>query len=178
MIEMKNWYALYTRSRWEKKVAELLTRKQVENYCPLNRVQRQWSDRRKIVMEPLFRSYVFVHMTESQHLTARSVDGVINLVYWQGKPAIIRDTEIEVIRHFLNDYEQVKLEKTEVDLEDKVRVTHGPLMLMEGKVVEVKHKTVRVLLPSLGYAMVAEIDKSNIEKISMISARNAVMIQS
>ena len=77
MIEMKNWYALYTRSRWEKKVAELLTRKQVENYCPLNRVQRQWSDRRKIVMEPLFRSYVFVHMTEAEQLTARSVDGVI-----------------------------------------------------------------------------------------------------
>ena len=178
MIEMKNWYALYTRSRWEKKVAELLTRKQVENYCPLNRVQRQWSDRRKIVMEPLFRSYVFVHMTEAEQLTARSVDGVINLVYWQGKPAIIRDTEIEVIRHFLNDYEQVKLEKTEVNLEDKVRVTHGPLMLMEGKVVEVKHKTVRVLLPSLGYAMIAEIDKTNIEKVSMISARNTVMIQS
>ena len=178
MIEMKNWYALYTRSRWEKKVAELLTRKQVENYCPLNRVQRQWSDRRKIVMEPLFRSYVFVHMTEAEQLTARSVDGVINLVYWQGKPAIIRDTEIEVIRHFLNDYEQVKLEKTEVNLEDKVRVTHGPLMLMEGKVVEVKHKTVRVLLPSLGYAMIAEIDKTNIEKVNMISARNTVMIQS
>jgi len=117
-------------------------------------------------------------MTETQHITARSVDGVINLVYWQGKPAIIRDSEIEVIRHFLNDYDQVKLEKTEVNLEDKVMVTHGPLMLMEGKVVEVKHKSVRVLLPSLGYAMVAEIEKSNVEKINMLSSKNAVLIQS
>jgi hypothetical protein len=48
------WYAVYTRPRWEKKVAEILTDKKIENYCPLNKVVRQWSDRKKIVHEPLF----------------------------------------------------------------------------------------------------------------------------
>ena len=71
MNEDKNWYAVYTKPRWEKKVAGLLERKGIESYCPLNKVQRQWSDRKKIVMEPLFQSYVFVHVGAGEHLGVR-----------------------------------------------------------------------------------------------------------
>lgn len=166
--EKASWYALYTKPRWEKKVADLLTKKKITNYCPLNKVQKQWSDRKKIVLEPLFRSYVFVHITEAEQPLVRQIDGVINFVYWLGKPAIIRDSEIDVIKRFLQDYENVQLEKAEVNLNDTVRVTHGPLLFMEGNVVEVKHKTVKVLLPSLGFSLVAEIDKSHIEKVKLI----------
>ncbi|HMJ47328.1 MAG TPA: transcription termination/antitermination NusG family protein, partial [Ferruginibacter sp.] len=55
----KKWYVVYTRPRWEKKVAATLDERGVENYCPLNRVNRQWSDRKKVVLEPLFKGYVF-----------------------------------------------------------------------------------------------------------------------
>ena len=167
-IEKTYWYALYTKPRWEKKVADLLARKKIENYCPLNRVQKQWSDRKKIIMEPLFRSYVFVRISESQQLSIRQTDGVINFVYWLGKPALIRDNEIDVIKRFLHDYENVQLEKAEVNLNDTVRVTHGPLLFREGNVVEVKHKSVKVLLPSLGFTLVAELDKTHIEKVKFI----------
>ena len=54
MSTEKKWYAVYTRPKWEKKVAELLSRKRIENYCPLNKSIKQWSDRKKTIFEPLF----------------------------------------------------------------------------------------------------------------------------
>ena len=166
MIKDKMWYAVYTKPRWEKKVASLLARKQIENYCPLNKVQRQWSDRKKVVLEPLFQSYVFVNISVKQHSIVRETSGVLNFVYWLQKPAVIRDEEIDVIKRFLNEYHHVQLEKATVNLNDKVRIIGGPLMMREGNVLEVKNKTVKVLLPSMGYALVAEIEKINLEKVA------------
>jgi len=77
-MEKENWYALYTKPRWEKKVADLLSKRKIVNYCPLNKVQKQWSDRKKIVLEPLFRSYVFVRISESRQPEIRQIDGVVN----------------------------------------------------------------------------------------------------
>jgi len=159
----KKWYVVYTRPRWEKKVAELLSRKKIEHYCPLNRVHKQWSDRKKVVAEPLFTAYVFVCISEPEHLQVRLTDGIINFVYWLGKPAEIRHDEIQAIRNFLNDYKDVKLEKTNVNLNDTVRVIGGPLVTQVGQVISIKNKTVKVILPSLGYMMQAEVAASNIE---------------
>src|SRR6188768_4001625 len=105
------WYAVYTKPRWEKKVADLLTKKGLTNYCPLNKVRKQWADRKKTVYEPLFTSYVFVYVTELEHLILKKTSGVINLVYWLGKPALIRDEEILTIKNFLEGHINVKLEK-------------------------------------------------------------------
>src|SRR5450432_1117213 len=162
----KKWYVVYTRPRWDKKVADLLGRKKIEYYCPLNKVQRKWSDRKKIVAEPLFSSYVFVHIDETEHLPVRITDGIINFVYWLGKPAVIRNEEIQAIRDFLNDYKSVRLEKTSVNLNDVVRVISGPLIMQKGQVVSVKTKTVKVILPSLGYMMQAELETSNVELVA------------
>ena len=68
MHKANQWYAVYTRPRWEKKVASLLTKKKIENFCPLNKVVRQWADRKKTVYEPLFTSYVFVNTSETEML--------------------------------------------------------------------------------------------------------------
>ena len=161
-MELK-WHAVYTKPRWEKKVAELLTKRQIENYCPLNLVVRQWSDRKKKVYEPLFSSYVFVHTLQNQQAELRQVPGIINMVVWLNKPAVIKDSEIQAIREFLDEYKSVRLEKTSVNLNDKVRIISGPLMDFKGDVVEIKNNSVKVLLPSLGYLMTAEVQKSNVE---------------
>jgi transcription termination/antitermination protein NusG len=160
-----NWYAVYTRPQQEKKVSALLDKKNIRNYCPLNRVYHQWSDRKKIIMKPLFTSYVFVNISMKEYEHVRQTDGVVNFVYWQGRPAVIRDEEINTVQKFLQDYTDVQLEKAEVNLHDRIRVINGPLFNREGNVVEIFNKTVKVLLPSLGYALVAEIDKQNIRKI-------------
>lgn len=156
------WLALYTRPRWEKKVNSLLIQKGIESYCPLNKVRRKWSDRIKLIEEPLFKSYVFVHIGEADRAAVRMTDGVINFVYWNGKPAVIKEKEIQVIKHFLNDYENVQLVKMDLKPDQKVRIIAGPMMDREGKVVEIKNKTVRVAIDSLGYMLVADIDKGKV----------------
>ena len=85
MTKEPKWYAVYTKPRWEKKVASLLARKDIEQYCPVNKVVRQWSDRRKMVEEPLFKLYVFIRVKESDFVTVKQTDGVVKMLYWLGK---------------------------------------------------------------------------------------------
>ncbi|MFI5185156.1 MAG: UpxY family transcription antiterminator [Chitinophagales bacterium] len=168
MNENKKWHAVYTRPRWEKKVAEILTRKKIENYCPINKVVRHSSDRKKIIHEPLFTSYVFVRVLDSEIASLKQNNGVLNLVYWLGKPAVIRDSEIEVIKRFLSEHVNIKLEKTPISINDKIRVLEGPLMEFEGQVLTIKNKTVKVALPSLGYMMFVELETTNVKVIQHI----------
>jgi transcription antitermination factor NusG len=157
-----NWYAVYTKPRWEKKVNELLLKAGVEAYCPLNKVRKKWSDRIKWVEEPLFKSYVFVKIAEEEQTAVRMVNGIVNFVYWLGRPAIIQDKEIEIIRKFLNEYTEVRAEPLDLRIDAKIRINRGVLMDKEAKVVEVMNKKVRVVIESIGYALFAVIDKSNL----------------
>src|SRR5436305_5342815 len=102
------WYAKYTHPRWKKKVNGVLLQKGIESYCPLNKVRRKWSDRIKTIEEPLFKSYVFVKVEEEERASIRMTSGVVNFVYWNGKPAIIKEKEIQTIRRFLDEYENVE----------------------------------------------------------------------
>ena len=172
--QAKNWYVVYTKPRWEKKVAKQLGNKKIEHYCPLNRVQRQWSDRKKIILEPLFTSYVFVRIDETDMLSVRQADGVMNFVYWLKKPAVIREEEINVIKRFLSDYENVQIERAPVNVNDSIKIIEGPFMERQGNVVEIRKKTVKVSLPNLGYTIIAEVQKSNIEIIPIYATANQV----
>jgi transcription antitermination factor NusG len=156
------WYAIYTRPRWEKKVAGLLLQKGIESYCPLNKVKRKWSDRIKTVEEPLFKSYVFVKIEDENRTQVRMTDGVVNFVYWNGKPAVIKEKEIQIIKRFLDDYENIEAVKIDIKPEERVKITAGPMMDQEGKVIEVKNKMVKVSIDSLGYILIAYIDKSKL----------------
>jgi len=158
----KKWLAVYTRPRWEKKVNQLLAEKGLESYCPLNKVRRKWSDRVKIVEEPLFKSYVFVKVTDEDRSTVRMTNGAVNFVYWNGKPAVIREKEINAIKRFLNEYENVEARKVELNVNQRVRITNGTFMDQEGKVLDVRHKMAKVAIDSLGYILVAYIDRSKL----------------
>ena len=161
-VDKKNWYALYTKPRWEKKVYGLLAEKGVEAYCPLNRVRKKWSDRVKWVEEPLFKSYVFVKVAEEETASVRMVNGVVNFVYWLGRPAIVKSKEIETIRKFLNDYEEVQVVPLDLRTDSRITILHGALMDKKAKVVKVFNNKVRVVIESIGYSLVATIDKSNV----------------
>lgn len=161
----EKWYAVYTKPRWEKKVAETLTTQGITNYCPLNRVVRQWSDRKKTVQEPLFTSYVFVHVQEKQFVELKKIDGILHLVCWLGKPAVIKDGEIEVIRQFLRQHSQVRLEKAAIRLHDTIKITQGTFANQQGTIVGFQNNSLKVALPSLGYVMYAVLDSSSVEKV-------------
>lgn len=159
-----HWYILYTKSRCEKKVALTLSKNDFENYCPLNCTIKQWSDRKKKVYEPLFPSYVFIKISADQlYKSKECTSNIVNFVYWLGKPAIITDTEIENIKNFLNNYINVKLEKSQVKINDRVKILSGSLMNMEGNITSISNNKVKLFLPSLGYIVTAETSLNNIE---------------
>jgi transcription antitermination factor NusG len=162
----KNWYVVYTKPRWEKKVYQLLIEKGMEAYCPLNRVRKKWSDRYKWVEEPLFRSYVFVRIGEEEQTAIRLINGIVNFVYWLGKPAIVRDHEIETIRKFMNDYVEVWAEPLVLEKDARVTILKGAFMDKEGTVVMATRNRVRVLIESIGYSLVAVVDRSNVSAVA------------
>lgn len=158
----KKWYAVYTNPRAEKKVFDRLINAGIEAYCPLRRVLKQWSDRRKKIDEPLFRSYVFVKINLQEYEKVRRVNGVVNFVYYLGKPAIIRDYEIENIKIFLSKTSgcEIKFEANQ-----RVRIKEGVLKDTEGKIVQQSKHNLRIEIEQLGLALVAEIKKDFVEPL-------------
>lgn len=164
-INEKYWYVVYTRPRWEKKIAGNLAEAGIEHYCPLNKVTRQWSDRRKVVEEPLFKGYVFVKLEDEKKWDIKSIPGILNFVYWVGKPAKVREEEIDVIRKFLKEFDNVRVEKNDVSMNERVRITQGVLMNHQGMVISVFGKRAIVKIDSMDIILSAHFEKSDLEII-------------
>ncbi|RYY11000.1 MAG: UpxY family transcription antiterminator [Chitinophagaceae bacterium] len=163
MTEPANWYVVYTRPRWEKKVAATLADRGIVHYCPLNKVQKQWSDRKKVVMEPLFKGYVFVQVDDHKKWDIKLVDGILNYVYWVGKPAVVLPEDIDTIRKFLQEFEGVEVMNATPAAQDKVIVKQGILMNYKGLVLEVNGNKAKVNIESMGLQLSAVFDVKNLE---------------
>ena len=152
------WYALYTKPRWEKKIDTVLIRKGIECWCPLNKIERQWSDRKKIVEEPLFKSYIFVRIDMTEKADVLQTDGILNFVHYLKKPAVIKEEEIDLIKHYLaeKDASISLISKEAFEESTRIRVTHGVFMGKEGTVLKNARKKIYVKLESLGQVMVVE----------------------
>lgn len=163
----KSWYAIYTKSNCEKKVAALLAKKKIVNYCPLNRIIADYqSNKRKMTYVPLLTSFVFVHITDAEMEAIKQTNCVINFVYWLGKPAVIKNDEISNLQHFVNEYSNVKIEKTIVNVEDTAKIFSEPQIDIHGKLMSVKNTHIKLSLPSLGYIVTAEVDKAKVDVFS------------
>ncbi len=154
----KKWYALYTKPRWEKKIDTVLIRKGIESWCPLQKIERQWSDRKKIIEDPLFKSYVFVRIDTTERSKVLMTDGVLNFVHYLGKPAVIKNEEVDIIKKYLaeKDASISIISKEGFAEETKIIVNHGVFMGNEGTVIRGGKKKVYVKLESLGQVMVVE----------------------
>ena len=159
---MNHWYVVYTKPRWEKKISKFLDEKGIKNYCPLKKVYRQWSDRKKIILEPLFKGYVFVNIPEEDKWELKKIEGILNYVYWLGKPAMVRQEEIEIIQKFLNDFEEVEVVEKNLCLNDKVLINQGILMNHNGIVIELMGNKAKVIIESLGLQLIAVFDKKHL----------------
>ena len=157
-MSTKKWFALYTKPRWEKKVDGVLLRKDIESWCPLQKVQRQWSDRKKVIEDPIFKSYMFVHITDDERLKVLQTDGVLNFVHYLNKPAIIRDEEIELIKSFLLEKDaRISAQSLRGFKEDdKVIIKHGLFMDNTGTVLRSTANKVYIKLESLQQVMIVE----------------------
>lgn len=154
----KNWYVVYTRSRWEKKADQLLREQDIHSFCPLVKTRRKWADRNKTVELPLFSSYLFVHADLREQIAVRQTAGIVNFVYHCGKPATIDDTEIERIREIVQHYPDVEtLNLPDFQVGDKVKMKNGNLVDWRGEVVEIHGKSVVMIIEPMNCALIAKV---------------------
>ena len=145
-----NWYVIYTKPKWEKKVAEQLAEAGIDCYCPLITQIRQWSDRKKKVEVPLFNSYVFVQLDESERNSVFQSAGVVRYLFWLGKPAIVRHEEIEVIKKWINTSDAADIMVDRYKIGDAIQLESGPFSAQKAIVQEVTNTHYVLDLESLG----------------------------
>jgi len=165
-MAVKKWYALYTKSRTEKKVYKELTDKGIETYLPLEKRLKIWSDRKKWVDEPFIRSYIFVKTTEPELQKALNTPGVVTVIRFSGKPAPVREKEIAVIQAILSSEEDYEITADTFALGEKVKVEHGSLKNLEGELVQHLNKyKVLVRIASINQNILIRINPSYLKKV-------------
>jgi transcription antitermination factor NusG len=148
-----NWYALYTSPRAEKKACALLIEKGIEAYLPLQRSLRRWSDRKKWVEEPLFRSYLFVNIDQRRYFDVLNTPGVVRYITFEGKAVPVPQKQIDAIRYFLSETESPSDSHDVPGLVPGavVEITRGPLKGLTGQLVDqLGQKRVRIEIDALG----------------------------
>lgn len=164
---MKHWFVFYTKSRQEKKVKELLEKRGYEVFLPLQKVMRQWSDRKKKIEVPLFNSYVFVHSTEDKIPTVLQTPGIAWNIRHNNKPAILHPRELETIKRFLLSGLFIESYLGEDLLKgDIVEIQDGPLKGLKGKVERTSEgEKFTVALESIGYSLLVTLDPVVLKKV-------------
>ncbi|MCI9843856.1 UpxY family transcription antiterminator [Flavobacterium pectinovorum] len=145
-----NWYVVYTKPKWEKKVAEKLNEIGIECYCPLITQVKQWSDRKKKVEVPLFNSYVFVQLSDKDRNSVFQVAGTIRYLFWLGKAAIVRNEEIATIKKSLSDTKILDISVEPYKKGDKIKLETGVFNSQDAIVQEVTNTHYILVLESLG----------------------------
>ncbi|MCX2574294.1 UpxY family transcription antiterminator [Pedobacter sandarakinus] len=159
----KNWLVIYTRPRWEKKVDRLLQEQGFESFCPVKQVESQWADRKKMVSLPLFNGYVFIKISERDAYKVRFTLGVLNFINYMGKPAIVRDAEIDQLKHIMDSYSSVEVVSlNEVSRGDRVRIKSGLFHDQEGEVIQIQGKHVLMSFDHLDCALVTKVPLNNL----------------
>jgi transcription antitermination factor NusG len=138
-MQNNSWNVVYVMSRQEKKVAQRLTVKGIENYLPIAKRLSQWSDRKKWVDFPMFNGYVFVRPNPEQGDEVLQVPGVLNYLSFERERAIVQDREIEIIRTIEREgyFAETILEPGDFEVGERVQVVDGPL---KGNPVQVVRK--------------------------------------
>jgi transcriptional antiterminator RfaH len=167
MIDKKNphWYAAYTRSCAEKKVAKEFEERQIEYYLPLYRTIRQWSDRKKKMEVPLINSYIFVRIVEKEYLKVLQTRGVVKIICFSGRPVPIPDWEIQNLRVMLGAEVPFTAEFRELMEGEEVIVRSGPLSGLRGSIARVRgqHKLL-IRISALSYNLMLDINPAYVEK--------------
>ncbi len=162
----KKWFALYTKSRTEKKVNQELINKGIDCYLPLEKKLKLWSDRKKWVEEPFIRSYIFVNIEESNLQKALNTPGVVTVIRFSGKPAPVREEQIKIIQSILSSNEKYELSTVNFEPKEKVEVTQGSLKGLVGEMVYHLNKyKVLVRVESINQNILIKINPSYLKKV-------------
>tara|TARA_R110001592_G_scaffold119404_1_gene322428 strand:- start:26615 stop:27121 length:507 start_codon:yes stop_codon:yes gene_type:complete len=159
------WTAFYTKPRNEKKAAERLISKGFDVYCPTRTVLKQWSDRKKKVIEPVFTSYLFAKVDEACRLEILKDSSIVSNVRWLGKPAIIQEQEISEIKSFLEEFPLSELSGESFQVGSRVNVDTGALSGQSGVIRKIQGNKVFLLISNLGVELKAEMSMNHLRKV-------------
>ncbi len=164
---MKNWYALYTRPRHEKKVFEILSNKSNEVFLPLLKTRRQFKDRKREVELPLFPSYIFSKFEFKERFSILETHGVIKIVNFQGNAAVVAEWQIESLKQILENPETLQLE-TYFKQGDVVEVKEGPFKGLRGTVKQLRGESrLAITIDGIMQSISVEIDPDSVETVSL-----------
>ncbi|MBS2211042.1 UpxY family transcription antiterminator [Carboxylicivirga mesophila] len=156
-----SWYALYTKSRAEKKVFEQLTAMGIETYLPLKKTLRQWSDRKKWVEMPVISSYIFIKIPKTDYQKVFDVNGIVAYVSYKGKACIIPENDILAMKRAIENQMEFSVESGQIEKGQQITVTSGPLEGIKGEVIEIQGaKKIILRINQIGYTLVVNLDSA------------------
>ena len=150
----RNWYVLYTKPRHEIKALERLAQNGFEVYCPMIITLKQWSDRKKKVSEPLLPSYIFIKITEKERAKPLIDPSVLNYIFWLGKPAIVRESEIDTLKGIINKEKAQEFEIRKLKIGSEIVINKGQIKSKNAIVKVVSNNYLAAELKELGMTIV------------------------
>lgn len=157
---MRKWRVLYVRPRYEKKVEQQLLDAGIEVFLPLHETIRQWSDRKKKVILPLFPGYLFVHVDEKERMRAFEAAGVMKYVHFSGRLAEVRADIIDSLKILIHGApDSIETTNDLIPLGTEVRINHGPLAGIKGYIVQYRGgKKVAVVIEAIQQTVMVEVN--------------------
>ena len=156
------WLVIYTKPRWEKKLSDQLTAKGFEVYCPTQRVKRRWSDRTKWIDQPLFSSHIFVHLEPERRDAVYFTPGFVRFLFWNKRPAVVRDEEIATLKRWLNDFDHEAIRVEAYPPGTQIKVQSGPLQGREATVLEQRGTKLELYLEDLQVKVSVDVTKTQL----------------
>jgi transcription antitermination factor NusG len=151
----RNWYVICTKQQQEKKVTALLTKKGIENYCPFTIVEKKIGASKITIKEPLFSSYVFALLADSEISIVKSFPCIINTVYWKSKPVIVRQEEITALKVMVESFINIRIERAAVCINDKIGILRENIAELSNNFMGIQQQRIAVTLNSIGYTVIA-----------------------
>lgn len=148
-----DWHVVYTKPKWEIKVAEQLNKQGIQCYCPTILKERKWSDRKKKIETPLFNNYVFVRLEEKDRNLVFLSPGVIRYLYWLNTYAIVRNSEIEIIKNWLNPIKNINENIELFNIGDAFEIKNGPFVNQKVYLKDITNTQYILVLESLGFIL-------------------------
>ena len=156
------WLVIYTKPRWEKKLADRLSQQGYEVDCPTQRVKRRWSDRTKWIDQPLFSSHLFIHIEPERRDAVYFTPGFVRFLFWNKRPAEVRETEIETLKRWLNDFDHESISIQPLATGSQVTVKSGPLQGREATVLEQRGTKLELYLEDLQVKVSVDLSKTEL----------------
>lgn len=164
------WLAVYTRLNHEKSVEKSLIDQNIEVYLPTIKTLRIWSDRKKWIETPLFRSYVFVRVSKKEYFRVLHTSSVLHYICFGGRAAVIPNEQIEMVKKILGSEIECEVASRLYEAQEKVEITSGPLTGYIGEVVCCNSKHFIILrIDHLSQSLMVRMERSSLRRVSLYS---------